>query len=338
MCHPYCMGTTETVTTPDVQAGRPATEVSLTRVGVRGVEKVISVGTNGAERLYFAEFQCLVDLNPQQAGVHMSRFEEIVNEAIDRVVLGETLRAEELAAHIAEQVRERQQGLRAEVTVAARYPETVTTPQSGIETQEIYTLHGTAVASERGTRTLTGVEAQGMTACPCAQELLAGRARERLVTEGFTDDEIERVFEAVPVATHNQRGIGSLHLGRTEDVEVEVDARDLLHIVESSMSSEIYELMKRSDEAAVVEKAHRTPRFVEDVVREMIRRVADAYPQLAEGGFVLARQENLETIHRHSVVAERSGELSEILAELSSGRHSRRHLTMREWLEAPCSG
>ncbi len=101
------------------------------------------------------------------------------------------------------------------------------------------------------------------------------------------------------------------------------------------MSSEIYELMKRSDEAAVVEKAHRNPRFVEDVVREMIRRVADAYPGLGDDGFVLARQENLETIHRHSVVAERSGMLAEILAELEHGEHSRRHLTSREWLEAP---
>jgi GTP cyclohydrolase I/GTP cyclohydrolase-4 len=338
------MATTYTGRTPhpdaDVQAGRPATELSLTRVGVRGVEKVISVGdngTSGAERLYFAELECLVDLNPQQAGVHMSRFEEVVNEAIDHVVLHETLRAEELAAHIAEQVRERQEGMRAEVTVAARYPETVRTPASGIETQEIYTLHGTAVASERGTRTLTGVEAQGMTACPCAQELLTGRARERLLAEGFTDDEIERVFDAVPVATHNQRGIGQLHIGRPEGAEVEVDARDLLHIVEGSMSSEIYELMKRPDEADVVERAHRTPRFVEDVVREMVRRVADAFPALGEGGFILARQENLETIHRHSVVAERSGELSEILAELGTGEHSRHHMTRREWLEAPCA-
>ena len=266
----------------------------------------------------------------------MSRFEEVVNEAIDRVVLGETLRAEELAAHIAEQVRERQEGLRAEVTIAARYPETVRTPASGIETQEIYTLFGTAVASERGTRTLTGVEAQGMTACPCAQGLLTERARERLIEDGFSADEIERVFAAVPVATHNQRGIGSLHIGRPEGSEVEIDARDLLHIVESSMSSEIYELMKRADEAEVVEKAHRNPRFVEDVVREMVRRVNEAYPALGEGAFLLARQENLETIHRHTVVAERSGELAEILSELETGEHSRHHMTQREWLEAPC--
>src|SRR5215208_6787428 len=158
--------------TRDAQAQAPQTRLSLTRVGVSGVEKVLRVKDNSTEELYYAELECFVDLNPQQAGVHMSRFEEIVNEAIDAAVLGETLRAEQLAGQIAEQVRERQGGLRAEVAVAARYPQTARTPISGIETQEIYTLHGTAVASMRGTRTLTGVEAQGMTACPCAQELV----------------------------------------------------------------------------------------------------------------------------------------------------------------------
>src|SRR5436190_74800 len=166
----------------DVQARRPTTEVSLTRVGVRGVEKVIAVdggppedGRNPAGDHYFAEIECFVDLDPRQAGVHMSRFEEVVNEAIDSVVLGETLRAEELAAHIAGAVLERQNGMRAEVTIAARYPETVPAPVSKVPTQEIYTLLGTAVASARGTRTLTGVEAQGMTACPASSRTACGR-------------------------------------------------------------------------------------------------------------------------------------------------------------------
>jgi GTP cyclohydrolase-4 len=322
-----------TIVTSDAQAGRPETEVSLTRVGVTGVEKVIHVG---AGELYYANLDCFVDLNPRQAGVHMSRFEEVVSEAIDSVVLGEgAFRAETLAAHIAQLVRERQEGLRAEVTIAARYPETVPTPASGLSTQEIYTLFGTAVASERGTRTLTGVEAQGMTACPCAQGLVADRASARLAEHGYEPGEIERILSAVPVATHNQRGIGRLYVGRPEGSSVDVDARDLLRMVEQSMSSEIYELMKRSDEVEVVERAHRNPRFVEDCVREMIRRVSEAYPDLGEAAFILARQENLETIHRHNVIAERSGLLNEIRSEINSGEHSRHHLTMREWLESP---
>src|SRR5215210_1999625 len=99
--------------TPDVQAGRPATEVSLTRVGVRGMEKVISVAGDH----YFAELECFVDLNPRQAGVHMSRFEEVVNEVVDEAVVAEALRAETVAARVAERVRERQEGMRAEVRI-----------------------------------------------------------------------------------------------------------------------------------------------------------------------------------------------------------------------------
>jgi len=321
----------------DVQSSAPTTLVSLSRVGVTGVEKVIRVQADGAENLYHADFECFVDLNPRQAGVHMSRFEEIVGEAIDEVVLGEAFRAEILAAHIAQRVRERQGGLRAEVSVTARYPQTVTTPASGLRTQEIYVLFGTAVDSLRGTRTLTGVQAQGMTACPCAQEMVGGLARERLAERGFDPGQIEQAIEAVPVATHNQRGIGSLHIGCPEGGPTWIDAPQLLAIVEGSMSSEIYELMKRPDELAVVEKAHSQPRFVEDCVREMLRRVVEDYPDLPGDAFVMARQENLETIHRHNVVAERYGKLDDLRGELDSGEHQRRHLTVREWLEAPAT-
>jgi GTP cyclohydrolase-4 len=100
------------------------------------------------------------------------------------------------------------------------------------------------------------------------------------------------------------------------------------------MSSEIYELMKRSDEGAVVEKAHRRPRFVEDCVREMVRGVVDGFAELSDRHFVLARQENLETIHQHNVVAERFGLLGELRHELESGEHLAHHTSMREWLDA----
>jgi GTP cyclohydrolase IV len=318
----------------DVQSRRPSTQVSLSRVGVTGVEKVIRIRSNGAEQLFYAELECFVDLGPRQKGAHMSRFEEIVNEAIDEVILGEAFKAETLASHIAERVRDRQDGRRAEVTIAARYPEHKRAPVSGLSTQEIYTLFGSAVASARGTRRLVGVEAQGMTACPCAQELVMDRSQERLRQGGFSDGEIARVFEAVPVASHNQRGIGTLHIGCPEGCHQDLEAETLLQIVEAAMSSEIYELMKRSDEVEVVEKAHLRPRFVEDCVREMIRMAVDRFGALGEHAFVSARQENLETIHKHNVVAERHGLLAELGREIDSGEHVGHHVTTREWLES----
>jgi GTP cyclohydrolase I/GTP cyclohydrolase-4 len=323
------------VATPDVQAQLPTLHVSLSRVGVTGVEKVIRIKQDGTEQLFAAQLECYVDLGPRQKGAHMSRFEEVVNEAIGEVILGEaTFKAETLAQHVAERVRERQGARRAEVTIAARYPEHKPAPVSGILTQEIYTLYGSAVASEAGTRRLVGVAAQGMTACPCAQQLVAGAARERLLADGYEDDQIDRILEHVPVATHNQRGLGTLHIGCTEACTDEIEARTLLDIVEGSMSSEIYELMKRSDEGAVVEKAHRRPRFVEDCVREMVAGVIERYPALDDAVFVSARQENLETIHQHNVVAERFGTLGELRGELASGEPTVTHTTREAWLDA----
>jgi GTP cyclohydrolase I/GTP cyclohydrolase-4 len=318
----------------DVQARQPVVQLSLSRVGVTGVEKVIRLRHNGTEQLFSARFECVVDLGPDQKGAHMSRFEEVVNEAIGEVVLTETtFKAETLAEHIASLVRNRQGARRAEVTVEARFPEHKPAPVSGVQTQELYTLHGSAVCSQAGTRRLIGVTAQGITACPCAQELVASNARERLQDEGFDSEDIDRILEAVPVATHNQRGLGTLHIGCTELCDDEIDATTLLGIVEHAMSSEIYELMKRSDESAVVEKAHRRPRFVEDCVREMIRGVIAAFPGLADPAFVEARQVNLETIHQHNVVAERYGTLGEVRAELETGTPTPKHTSRREWLD-----
>jgi GTP cyclohydrolase I/GTP cyclohydrolase-4 len=325
----------ESIQVVDVQSQQPVVQLSLSRVGVTGVEKVIRLRHNGAEQLFSARFECVVDLGPNQKGAHMSRFEEVVNEAIGQVVLNEsTFKVETLAEHIANLVRERQGARRAEVTVEARFPEHKPAPVSGIQTQELYTLHGSAVCSQAGTRRLIGVTAQGMTACPCAQELVASGARERLEADGFSEDEIERILKAVPVATHNQRGLGTLHIGCTELCEDEIDAATLLAIVENSMSSEIYELMKRSDEVAVVEKAHRRPRFVEDCVREMVRGVIESFPALDDRAFVSARQVNLETIHQHNVVAERFGTLGEVRREIESGAPAARHTSRREWLDA----
>jgi GTP cyclohydrolase I/GTP cyclohydrolase-4 len=298
---------------------------------VAGVEKVVRI----RNELFFARLDCFVDLNQHQKGAHMSRFEEVINEAIGEVVFSESpFRAETLAQHIAELVRSRQGAVRAEVTLAARYPEYKPAPISGVQTQEIYTLYGRAVAFEHGTRRVVGVSATGMTACPCAQELVAARAGERLTGDGFSEAQVARILERVPVATHNQRGLATLHIGCIEDCVAEIDAAALLAIAEASMSSEIYELMKRSDEVEVVEKAHRQPRFVEDCVREMIARVVREFPELDDASFLSARQENLETIHQHNVVAERHGLLAELRAEVESGALAPHQTRLDEWLDA----
>jgi GTP cyclohydrolase-4 len=318
----------------DVQASRPRVPISLTQVGVSDSEKVIRLQTPEGEQRFSATFACAIELGGDQKGAHMSRFEEVVNDAMGEVVLGGSApRAELLAARIAEMVRERQGARRAEVSLVARYPEHKPAPVSGIETQEIYTLLATAAASERGTRRIVGVQAQGMTACPCAQGLVQESARQLLLADGFDAGQIERIFAAVPVATHNQRGLGTLEIGLPEGTDLDLDASALVAIVEASMSSEIFELMKRSDEGAVVERAHRNPRFVEDCVRETIAGVIERLPQLGDDVWIHARQQNLETIHQHDVVASRTGLLGELRAEARGDTSvTSQHLARESWL------
>src|SRR5262245_13253686 len=129
----------------DLQASAPDVRLALSRAGVTGVQKAVRMRHGSDEVLVAAEIDCTVDLDPAQKGVHMSRFPELFEEAIDEVVMGEKLLVERLAGHIAEHILDRQRALRAEVRIAARYPLERTTPVTGLRTQELETLSGRAV-------------------------------------------------------------------------------------------------------------------------------------------------------------------------------------------------
>jgi GTP cyclohydrolase I/GTP cyclohydrolase-4 len=295
---------------------------------VRGVAKAIRLAREGHEKLVSAEISCSVDLDPAQRGVHMSRFPELFEEAIDEVVISEAFLVEELAEHIARQIVGRQRAFRAEVEITARYPLQRETPVSRLRTQEMVLLIGIAAASQKRSRRVVGVEATGINACPCAQGLVRGHASERLLEAGFEETDVERILELVPLATHNQRGRGTLYVGTAEPV----NAEDLVEIVERSMSSPVYELLKRPDELFVVEHAHLQPRFVEDSVRVALKETLNTYPHLSDDDFLFSRQLNLETIHNHDVVAERWGTVDELRGELERGAQPARHTELREWL------
>jgi GTP cyclohydrolase I/GTP cyclohydrolase-4 len=313
----------------DLQASAPEVRIGLSRAGVRGLQKAIRLRWGDAEKLIAAEIDCAVDLDGRQKGVHMSRFPELFEEAIEEVVIGEAFLVEELAEHIARHIVDRQGAGRAEVQIRAHYPVERRTPVTGLATQEMVALIGIAAASETGVRRIIGVEATGINACPCAQGLVRGRAAERLAEAGFDELDVDRILQLVPLATHNQRGRGTLYVG----TDARVNAEELVSIVEGSMSSPIYELLKRPDELFVVEHAHLQPRFVEDSVRVALKSLLDRYAALEDEDFVLARQVNFETIHNHEVLAERYGTVGELRGELgNSDAGEPRHTELREWL------
>ena len=265
----------------------------------------------------------------------MSRFEEVVNDAIGEVVLGESaLRAETLAQHIAEKVRDRQGARRAEVHIEARYPGA----QAGAGVRHPHAgdlLAARRRRGERGRHAPAGRRPRpGHDRVPVRADArrgaLARAAARRRLLRGARSSASSRPS---PSPRTTSAGSGTLHIGCPEDCDNDIDAEALLAIVENSMSSEIYELMKRSDEGAVVEKAHRRPRFVEDCVREMVRGVIEQLPDPhrpalrvgppGEPGDDPPAQRDRRAVRARGRDAARA----------ASGEHSAHHVSMREWLD-----
>ena len=314
--------------THDLQASLPDVRIGLSRAGVSGVRKAIRIRYGDVEKLIAADIECTVDLDRSRKGVHMSRFPELFEEAIEEVVIEQALLVEELAERIAGEIVERQRALRAEVKIVAQYPFERRTPVTDLPTQQMVALIGLAAASTEQTRRVVGVEATGINACPCAQGLVRAAAQERLADAGFEAADIEQILELVPLATHNQRGRGTLFVG----TDSPLNAEQLVRIVEGSMSAPIYELLKRPDELHVVEQAHAHARFVEDSVRLALAETLDRYA-LDDADFVSSRQVNFETIHNHDVIAERYGKVAELRSELA-GTPPARHTELAEWLSS----
>src|SRR6266516_655217 len=313
----------------DIQSGQPSVHVRLGRAGVVGITKAILIGDQEGQQQWFnATFDLYADLDATQAGLHMSRFSDALDEVMVEIGNNVWPKIELLAEHIAKIIVEKQKAFRAEVHIRTAYPLQRWTPVSGRPTQEVYGLIAQAVATKNHSRRLVGVEVEGMVACPCAQDMVHSFARVRLQEEGFAEDIIERVLDVTPLATHNQRGRATLMIGTDQSL----DARDLVDLAESAMSSENYGLLKRPDELYIVNKAHANPRFVEDVAREILRAVVEKHTDLPDDTFVWVRQRNEETIHKYDVEAEGWGTLGELRLEILKNVSIERHTSKEEWL------
>jgi len=318
----------------DRQSEEPEIRLSLDRAGVTGVRRVVHLEIDGRPRVYNAELAMVADLAPDRSGVHMSRFAEILEEATLDVLARDAApaRIEGLAEAIAREIVGSQRAVRADVRLRADFGLERWTPVSGKRGEETYTLIGIAHADESGTRRVVGVEAEGMTACPCAQAMVREHSLHELVDVGFSEADATRALDALPGATHNQRGRGAILLGTGEANGEAVLADDLVEIVENAMSSETYDLLKRPDEFFVVNKAHHNPKFVEDVVRGILARALDMYADLGDETFVFASQVNEESIHKHDAFAEGFGLFGELREELRSGVHLSAKTDLAAWL------
>ncbi|MHC1592496.1 MAG: GTP cyclohydrolase MptA [Methermicoccaceae archaeon] len=305
---------------PDVQASHPDIPINLTRVGVSSLKKLVEVAREGKRPIILiSKFDIFVDLPSSLKGANLSRNSEVINEVLEEALNAPVYEIEDLCDAVANKLLERHEyASRAEVRMVSEYNVKRTTPSTKTECQEMVEIFAEAVAMrspKERTIKMVGAEVVGMTACPCAQDIMKDKALHELRELGIPEKKIWTFLKKMPMPTHNQRGRGRIiiQVHNNEDVPL----IKIIHIIEESMSSRVYETLKRDDEAMVVYHAHKNPKFVEDCVRTMAQKVLEEFSNLSDDAVVSIIQINEESIHNHNAFAERVATIGELRDELS---------------------
>ncbi len=275
--------------------------------------------------IFISNFDVYVDLPGSLKGANLSRNFEVIDEVLQQAIDGDVNEIEKLCSVVARKLLDRHEYAdRTEVLMRSEFMVKRETPVSHTACHEVVKVHARAIARRTYrspiVRKSIGAEVTGMTACPCAQNIMKERAMRVLQGLDVSSEKIDEFFAAVPMATHNQRGKGFLCIETDDDQRVDLEA--IIRILKDSMSSGIYELLKRGDEGAVVLAAHKNPRFVEDCVREMAKKVLAEFEYLSGDSVVTIKQTNEESIHQHDAYAERQATIAELVDELNGEKHS----------------
>lgn len=288
----------------DVQYGKGDIGFKLTKVGVTGVRKPVVVRREGVNSALNGALNCsidiFVDLPAKQKGSHLSRNVEVLKEVVNESLMTPVTGLENMAKDICKRLLvHHEYAYTANVRITAEYFRGSKTPL-GRETLEMYKLiaGGSVVRGEKVRKTI-GVEVIGMTACPCAQQT---------VIEMLDCGNAE-----IPIMSHNQRNVCTTIFTMDEDVDIEAD--DIIDVVQKGFSSPTYELLKRDDEGQVVINSHSNPRFVEDVVRNVLKLIVGKYTKMPDDVEVVVKSESEESIHKHNAFAERSATMGELREE-----------------------
>jgi len=307
---------------PDIQADMPQIPINLSRVGVTNVKKLVEVKRKDKRPIVLlSTFDIFVDLPSRLKGANLSRNFEAVDEVLEKAINMPVYEIEQLCSDVAQRLLVRHEyATRAEVILKSEYVVKRESPSTKMECQEVVDIFAEATALRDDgenmiVKKLIGAEVIGMTACPCAQEIMRDNAMNELRSIGIEDIKIAEFLHRVPMATHNQRGRGIISIEVVGEDFVSLER--IIEIIESSMSSSVVELLKRADEAMVVQRAHQNPKFVEDCVRTMAKNLVNGFSYLPDEAIVTIKQINEESIHRHNAFAERVATLGELRSEIA---------------------
>ncbi len=248
----------------DIQNLKDERNVNIQKVGVKGLKYPITVldKTRKTQQVN-ATISMYVSLLHHFKGTHMSRFVEVLNEIREQVNI-------RTFHDILEKIRAKLRASSAHIEIEFPYFIEKTAPRSGAKSMMEYRCRFIGTCDHKGMDFIVGVDVPVTTVCPCSRAI--------------------SLFGA-----HNQRSIVTVLVRFHKFFWIE----DLIKLIETSASSEVYSLLKRVDEKCVTEQGYNNPLFVEDIVRNVaVRLNKDSNYQ-----WYKVEAENFESIHNHSAYA-----------------------------------
>jgi len=248
----------------DVQRTADTRRIPIDKVGIKDIRHPVRVmDRSGGEQHTIATFNMYVNLPHNFKGTHMSRFVEILNQH-EREITVESFR------EMLSEMTERLEADSGHIEMNFHYFVNKAAPVSGVESLLDYDVSLIGEFIDGKPRMNIKVVVPVTSLCPCSKKIS-------------------------DYGAHNQRS----HVTVSAETQGFVWIEDLIDLVESEASCELYGLLKRPDEKYVTEKAYNNPKFVEDMVRDVATRLnrddrITAYT---------VESESCESIHNHSAYA-----------------------------------
>ena len=248
---------------PDVQSAADTRRIAIDRVGIKGIRHPVRVGSQDAVQHSIATFSLSVALPHDVKGTHMSRFVEMLENEIAPLCAA-------AMPGLVTRMLARLGATSGEISASFPYFIEKTAPVSAVKSLLDYEVTLTAARVDGKTDVTTKIVVPVTSLCPCSKEISAYGA-------------------------HNQRSHLTIEVTGAPSLEI----NDIIRLADAQASSELYAILKRTDEKFVTERAYDNPKFVEDLIRDL----AAALDREAQVSAYKIEAENFESIHNHSAFA-----------------------------------
>jgi len=257
----------------DIQNQKDSRKIDIQKVGVKDVEIPLSIVRKGDNKnqLVYANAKMSVSLPHHYKGTHMSRFIEILNDYRKKNLVGVDIHK------MLKEMCEKLDAKSAYLKFDFKYFIKKTAPSSNLKALMCYDCYFEGILDNDDYKFFLGAKVPLTTLCPCSKEIS-------------------------DCGAHNQRAIVKVKVSYPENEHIWLE--DLISEIEACGSSEVYSLLKREDEKYVTEQAWNNPKFVEDVLRDVVIKLNEN--KVID--FFEVEIEAHESIHNHNAWAYQKSE------------------------------